>query len=267
MIQEADRLFRRYMQALGWLGDPGLVELVRTHLIKVPVENVSAILADKRALPDVETFLDGIANQDLGGNAFTNNGYFAELLRYLDYDVELLAADRDGVPFGHAVLQVLHEGRPHLVDVGLGAPFYEPLPLDRLPLRIESGDWHYALEAHSDPGCFALTTTFQGGPASTFVIRPEPRKLSEFSAAIRDYLDPAGAALGRLRLTRIFTWGVATIDNATVAITRHNETQRQALGDLDALADAVEGELQLPRAPIREAVATLSRRGVDVFAS
>lgn len=267
MIQEADRLFRRYMNCLGWLGDPGLVELVRTHVVKVPVENVSALLGrgGAKGLTDVERFIEGIERYDLGGDAFTNNGYFAELLRYLDYDVELLGADVDGEPLQHAVCQVLHEDRPHLVDLGLGAPFYEPLPLDRLPLRIESGYHVYVLDRHRDAGCFEMTTLRRGARHTSYVVRPEPRKLADFGAVIRGQLAAGSPALAHLRITRIFPSHVAAIDDRTVSITRHNETESREVSDPDALVDAVVTDLQLPRAPIHDALAALDKRGVKLF--
>lgn len=262
MIQEADRLFRRYMNCLGWVGDPGLVELVRTHVIKVPSENVSALLGrgGAKGIPDVESFLDGVERLDLGGSSFTNNGFFAELLRYLDYDVELLGADVDGQPLGHAVCQVLHDDRPHLVDLGLGAPFYEPLPLDRLPIRIESGDLVYVLDRHHDAGSFEMTTHRRGARHTSYVVRPTPRKLADFGDSVR-----RGATESHLRVVRIFPSHVAAILDRTVSITRHNETESREVDDVDALADAAVTDLQLPRAPIRDAVAALERRGVSIF--
>lgn len=267
MIQEADRLFRRYMNCLGWVGDPGLAELVRTHLIKVPVENVSALLGrcGAKGQPDVERFIEGIERFDLGGDAFTNNGYFAELLRYLDYDVELLGADVDGRPLGHAVCQVIHEDRPHLVDLGLGAPFYEPLPLDRLPIRIESGDHVYVLDRHRDAGRFEMTTHYRGARLTSYVVRPEPRKLADFGEVLRANLAAGSAALSHLRIARIFPSHVAAVEDRLVSITRHNETESHEVGDADALAEAVVTDLQLPRAPILDAVAALKKRGVDLF--
>lgn len=268
MIQEADRLFRRYMQALGWLGDPGLFELVRTHVIKVPVENVSGLLCGKTTLPDIEAFLAGIRERDLGGDALTNNGYFAELLRYLDYDVELLGGEIDGDPFAHAVIKVLEDGRPHLVDVGLGAPFYEPIAVDALPFRMECGDWVYSIEAHADADTYTLTTRFQGAAATTCVIRPTPRKLADFAPTIERRLSAGSDWLSRLRITRVFAASrVATIDNASVAITHHNETNRRPLADLEALSGSVVEDLQLHNLPIADAVAALKARGVDVFAA
>jgi arylamine N-acetyltransferase len=266
MIQEADRLFRRYMQALGWLGDPGLFELVRTHVIKVPVENVSALLSGKTTLPDIEAFLAGIRERDLGGDVFTNNGYFAELLRYLDYDVELLGGEIDGDPFAHAIIKVLEGGRPHLVDVGLGAPFYEPIAVDALPFRMECGDWVYRIEA-GDADTYTLTTQFKGDVATTCVIRPTPRKLADFAPTIARRLRDGSDWLSRLRITRVFAASrVAAIDDASVAITQHNETNRKQLDDLEALSESVVEDLQLHNLPVADAVAALKARGVDVFA-
>jgi len=266
MIKDADRLFRSYMQALGWLGDPGLFELVRTHLIKVPVENVSALLADAPGLPTIESFLEGISSRDLGGDAFTNNGYFAELLRYLDYDVELLGGEIDGDPCAHPILKVIEDGEAYLVDVGLGAPIYEPIPVSSLPLRIESGDWVYTLGNHSDAGSFVLTTAVRGTTTTSALIRPTPKTLEDFAPSVlRRHND--GPSLQHLRITRVFAASrIVSVADANLETTQHNETQRRTLADLEALSLCVVEDLQLPNLPIGEAVDALSKRDVDIFA-
>ncbi len=93
-----DELYRRYLVILGWVGDPGLHELVSSHLIKVPYENVTQLIAPagsetSKELQPIGAFLDGIAERDLGGGDFTIPIHFASLLQFLDYEVELLGAD------------------------------------------------------------------------------------------------------------------------------------------------------------------------------
>ena len=94
-----DELYRRYLGILGWVGDPGLHELVSSHLIKVPYENVTQLIASAGAgasseLQPIGAFLDGIAERDLGGGDFTIPIHFASLLQFLDYEVELLGGGR-----------------------------------------------------------------------------------------------------------------------------------------------------------------------------
>ena len=271
MIQEADRLFRRYMSCLGWLGDPGLFELVRTHVVKVPVENVSAILAQaeggRAGLPDVEAFLSGIERHDLGGSGLTNNGYFVELLRYLDYDAELLGADVDGRPLAHAVCRVLYDDRPHLVDVGLGAPLYEPIPLDRgLPYRVQSGERTYVLDRHAAEGCYEMVTLERGARVSSYVVRPAPRRLADFAPGVQALHAADGEHLRHLRVTRIFASRRATLRDCEVTIARDGESASRRLPDLAALEAAMQEDFQLPRLPIARAAQALRLRGIDVFA-
>ena len=268
MLQDADRLFRRYMQALGWLGDPGLFELVRTHLIKVPVENVSAILAETPGIPTIESFLDGIRAKDLGGDAFTINGYFAELLRYLDYDVDLLSGEADGDPFAHAIIRVVEDGVPYLVDVGLGAPLYEPIPLSSLPLKVESGDWVYTLDHHGDADTFVLTTAVCGRTTRSLVIGPTPRKVDDFNPTVVRLSSADDPYLRHLRITRVFAASrIVSLADATLATTHHNETKRRPFADLEALSTSVVEDLQLHNLPVGEAVEALRARGVDIFSA
>ena len=143
-----DELYRRYLGILGWVGDPGLHELVSSHLIKVPYENVTQLISNSNELQPIGAFLDGIAERDLGGGNFTIPIHFASLLKFLDYDVELLGADVAGVPRSHAVCRVGFEDTHYLVDIGYGAPFYQPIALNSLPNVILHGDFQFAVDRH-----------------------------------------------------------------------------------------------------------------------
>ncbi|WAS99141.1 arylamine N-acetyltransferase [Nannocystis punicea] len=267
-----DDLFRRYLGILGWVGDPGLHELVSSHLIKVPFENVSKLLrpadAPANAIPPIEEFLRGIGEQDLGGTCYALNAHFAALLQFLDYDVELLAADAGGVPRAHAVCRVSFEDQLHLVDVGYGAPFYHPIPLDSLPLQIPHGALGYALDRHaSHREAVEVVMLHQGARIHNYIAKPPPVAPDGFAAAIERSNAPDAHFMRRLKIIRFFASRVLEIDNNRLITTHHNITTVTPIRDLDELEAIVHEALQLPRMPVREAAEALQARGIDIFAT
>lgn len=268
-----DDLFRRYLGILGWAGDPGLHELVSSHLIKVPFENVSKLLRPDGApkLPPIEEFLRGIAEQDLGGTCYAIATHFAALLEFLDYDVELLAADSGGVPRSHAVCRVRIDEQACLVDVGYAAPFYHPIALDQLPQTIPHGDTTYFIDRHvSHREAVEVTATQGGARAFGYVAKPPVIPPGGGAAAFTPMADRACAPdaqfMRRLRISRFFASRVLEVRNNRLVTTHHNITTVTPIRDLDELEAIVHEALQLPRMPVREAVEALKARGVDIFA-
>lgn len=268
-----DDLFRRYLGILGWAGDPGLHELVSSHLIKVPFENVSKLLrpADAPRLRSIDEFLRGIAEQDLGGTCFALAIHFAALLEYLDYDVELLAADTGGAPRSHALCRVRVEDDEHIVDVGYGAPFYLPIALGALPQVVPHGDTNFVVDrAGPPPGGVEVAAMQAGGRAFGYVARPPGLAPAEgataFAAAIERACAPDATYMRRLRISRFFASRVLEVHDNRLITTHHNITTVTPIRDIDELEAIVHEALQLPRMPVREAVEALRARGVDIFA-
>lgn len=264
-----DDLFRRYLGILGWAGDPGLHELVSSHLIKVPFENVSKLLrpADAPKLPPIEEFLRGIGDQDLGGTCYAIASHFTTLLQFLDYDVELLAADAGGTPRAHAVCRVRLDDQLHLVDVGFGAPFYHPIALDSLPLHVPHGDVAYTLDRHvSHREAVEVVMLRKGAKVTNYVAKPPVVAPEGFAAAVERTYAPDAPLMRRLRIIRYFASRALEIDNNRLVTTHHNITTVTPIRDIDELEAIVHEALQLPRMPVREAVDVLRARGVDIFA-
>ena len=151
--------YPRYLRLLGMGGLPsglgGLRQLVRAHLCRVPFENVSKLLLHGREraarLTTLAEFLDGIEFRDLGGTCYTSNPFFAGLLRALGYDADLLGAAMSR-PDVHTSIRVRLDAVGYHVDVGYGAPFREPLRLDRLPCEVAEGSYRYVLDRGPGPG-------------------------------------------------------------------------------------------------------------------
>jgi len=273
-----DELFRRYLGILGWVGDPGLHELVSSHLIKVPFENVSKLLASVQpagasavpelpGLPDIDTFLRGIAEQDLGGTCFAIAVHFTRLLSFLDYEVELLGADVGGVPRSHAVCRVGFEDEQYLVDVGYAAPFYQPISLVALPTRVPHGDVTYVVDRHvSGAGALEVTTLRGANKVQSYVAKPPALEAAGFAQAIERSASDSARFMRSLRISRFFASRVLEVVDNTLVTTHHNITTVTPIRDINELEAVVHEQMQLPRLPVREAVEVLSGRGVDIFA-
>ena len=273
-----DELYRRYLGILGWVGDPGLHELVSSHLIKVPYENVSLLLRSTEPtrtadVTPIDTFLENIAEHDLGGDGFSIPIHFASLLKFLDYEVELLGADvtdASGVARVHAVCRVTFEDTPYLVDIGYGAPFYQPISLAALPLNVPHGDHQYVIDRHSAgagaTGPIEVTTLRGGAPVQSYVARPPALSPESFSEASAQARDPDNRALRSLRISRFFASRVLEIFDNTLVTTHHNITTVTPIRDIEEMETIVRDQLQLVRCPVRQAVDILRSRGVNIFA-
>jgi N-hydroxyarylamine O-acetyltransferase len=114
----------------------GLATLMQAHLMTVPFENLD-VYWQVPVATSAEHSVSKIVDRGRGGWCFELNGAFAHLLTALGYDVRLLgAAVLLGGPndvVDHLTLEVVVEGRPHLVDVGFGDGFARPLPLNGKP--------------------------------------------------------------------------------------------------------------------------------------
>ncbi|MGC7098008.1 arylamine N-acetyltransferase family protein [Amycolatopsis lurida] len=127
-----------YLNRLGLSERPaadldGLRLLQRTHLAKVPFENLDIHLGVPITLTE-ESVVDKIVHRHRGGICYELNGAFALLLRDLGFEVALLGAAtfrENGELYpklAHLALRVdLDE--PWLVDVGFGRFARQPLRL------------------------------------------------------------------------------------------------------------------------------------------
>ncbi len=129
----------RYLRRIGYRGDVGptsdvLVALAQAHVQTVPFENFDIHLRTPIEL-GLKAIYDKIVAARRGGFCYELNGLFAELLRALGFEVELLSARVRGSRglgprFDHLTLRVVtEEGRAFLVDVGFGGGPPAPLPI------------------------------------------------------------------------------------------------------------------------------------------
>ena len=137
MVSDAD-LVARYLDRIGLaLAPPATVDgvetLMRAHLTNVPFENLD-VYFQQGVSTDPTWSLSKVLDRRRGGWCFELNSAFAALLEALGFDVRLLGAAvllrGPNRIVNHLALEVVIEGRPHLVDVGFGDGFAVPLPLN-----------------------------------------------------------------------------------------------------------------------------------------
>jgi arylamine N-acetyltransferase len=163
-------------------GLDGLRRLVRAHVQKVPFENSASLLrrhaAGEGPVPqlDTETLLGSWEAGRAGGVCFEHTEMFGRLLVELRYSVTPIAGEIS-FPGSHQALLVELGGARWLVDVGNGAPFFEPFPLDR-PFEIERFGLGYRFDVDpDDPGVWIQERALEGGwhPYCRYFLRPQSR--------------------------------------------------------------------------------------------
>lgn len=143
-----EALVKRYLSFLNTDIQSPSVEylrcLIRRHLHSIPFENLSKYRYYTRQgtsgfqwLPSMETYLDHIEHERLGGNCYILNIHFGRLLASLGFQVETIRATNGNV---HLANKVTVEERSYYVDVGYGAPLFEPLLPEEQPRFCRRGE-------------------------------------------------------------------------------------------------------------------------------
>ena len=263
----------RYLRLLGMDAAPsglaGLWAIVRAHVTRVPFENVSKLLlygreGRARAITLAE-FLDGIEHRDLGGTCYSSNPFLVDLLRTVGYEADLLGADMSE-PDVHTSIRVRLDGIDYHVDVGYGAPLYEPIRLDRLPYAVEWGRCRYVVEESNRLGEYVMSHYEDGRRKHGYVVHPPARDAGFFLPIIAASFEPARTFMRCLRIVRFFDGYSADLHDRVLTISRPGSSDQTRLDTRAQLRNAIDGVLGMPRCPIEEAVAIYeSVNGVRLF--
>ncbi len=130
-----------YLNFLNLDGPPpvtleGLTQLTRAQVRNVPFESISSIVRraehPRGRVPEVDTRakLAAWIGRRGGGVCFEVVATFEPILRELGFQVRAINAEI-GWPGSHQALVVDIDAAAYLVDVGNGAPFLEPIPLNQ----------------------------------------------------------------------------------------------------------------------------------------
>jgi arylamine N-acetyltransferase len=256
---------QRYLALLGVPARPpsltALGELCAAQLARIPFENVSKLIQAGRGeppvLPSIGLFLDRVEHAFLGGTCYACNAFFGALLTRLGYDVRYCGADMSR-PDVHLVNVVSLAGRRWLVDVGYGAPFLGPMPLeDDDPVIIRRGLDRYRLYAATETSRPRLEHRHDGEVVHGYTLNPRARRLEEFASMVAASFRPEAPFLNRLRIVRHGAERTVAVRDLTVQVITGKHVRQRDLPDRDALLTVVEVLLQIPRDFLAEALAAL----------
>lgn len=258
--------FARYLGLLGLEARPpaleALRELTAAHLYRVPFENLSKLLHrhdSAMRLPAIDRFLDGIAWHGFGGTCYSNNYHFSLLLGFLGYDVRFCGADMSR-PDVHVVNVVTLAGHEYLVDVGYGAPFAEPMPLDRRDdVVVALGTDRYRLQPRDPDGRSTLEMHRDGRLRHGYRLNPRGRRIEEFAGVIESSFSPAATFMNALVIIRFRPGGSTSLHNLSLRESQGLTQHVSEIPDLQALPATLEARFGIAAEAARRALA-----GVDL---
>lgn len=262
-------LLARYLNLLGVQkrkpSVEALCELVRSHLLRVPFENISKLYYKKhrrlRGLPSLELFLDGIERFHFGGTCYTSNYYLYQLLANLGYQAKLCGADMSN-PDVHLVSMVTVDEREYLVDAGYAAPFLTPLPRDlTADYIIVLGCDRYVLKPQDARGCSRMELYRDGKLQHIYLAKPWPRQIHEFEQVIVDSYRDEATFMKALLLARFFPGRSLVIRNLTVIESQGAVSNIRTLASQDELAQVVYEYFAIPKEFTEDAVSGLGQLG------
>ena len=267
---QSDQTFDRYLSILGVEARPPGIEhlsrLVQAQIMRVPFENVSKLWLKKTrgatSVPSLEDHLDGIERYNFGGTCYANNPFFAQLLRYLGYDVTICGADMSK-PDVHIVSIVRLDGREYLVDVGYGAPFFDPMPRD-LDLEIVFGAGRFVLRSQDTLGRSKMDMYRDGELIHGYLVKPEPREIGHFSRVIGESYSSEATFMNVLVVERFDIGRSMRFHNLTLTQSTRDTTQTTQLADREELVEAVEHHCEIDADIVREAIAGIPLRA-DIY--
>ena len=259
---------RRYLAVLGLKPAPPdlefLRQVVRAHVERIQFENISSILR-RAAWPtgpvpplDRDSLLDRWVDGRGGGVCFELADMCGMLLRGLGYAADTVL----GVvtfPGSHQAVVVTLDGVRYLVDVGNGAPFFEPIPLDGVREVHRSG-LKFRVHASADAGKDVWIQDRWQGTGWRQFCRYDPRPADESARAAayqRHHVRGASWVVDYPRLIRCTP--DAVLQWVPHELTRYT-AQGKAIEPLSSI-EAIRTIFELPTLPLREALVALDRDG------
>jgi arylamine N-acetyltransferase len=265
-------VYERYLSILGVAPEASSLDhlrrLVRAQITRVPFENISKLYLEKTQgasfIPSLGDHLDGIERFGFGGTCYANNPYFADLLRHLGYDVDLCGADMSN-PDVHIVSIIHLEGREYLVDVGYGAPFYEPMARDLdHEQEIVFGRNRFVLHPQDAQRRSRMDHFLDSELIHGYVAKPEPRTIDHFDEVIRHSYTAAATFMNVVVVERFFADRSVRFHNFTLTESTPDSATTTRLAGREELAAALEHHCDFPTHIISEAIADIALEG-DIY--
>ncbi len=240
-----------------------LGRLVRAHLSTVPFENVTSILRRRAHLGqpvpplDPKTLLTAWEQKRGGGLCYEEADTFGRLLVALGFRARVVLGFITFLGSHHAVL-VEVDGRRYLVDVGNGAPFFEPIPLDR-PFEVRRAGLAYRFRPGDAAEMWLQDRWIDDAWAPFCRYELGPTDPSQRQAAFQRHHTPGdGWVVGRLTLARCTENEVYRLrDQEFTRFTAEGKHTEQVTQPEDR-ARLVADVFGLPGLPVEEAVQALA---------
>ncbi|MGD8781395.1 MAG: arylamine N-acetyltransferase [Ignavibacteria bacterium] len=273
-MNDQNHLFEKYLNHLNvekkHVSLKALAELQTAQIIKFPFENISKLLLWEKGytkeLIDFETHLDNSIEFNCGGTCYANNYYFNSLLKYLGYDATLHGANMGKSIDVHLVNIVKIENKRYLVDVGYGAPFYKPIPLDGIkPFEINWSVFKYVLTNEPD-NRHKITVYKNGTNVHHYIINKEKRNIKHFREAVQNSFRGEAEFMNRLRLIKYFDDYSIELSNMKYTIHKDGSSFSHTIKNVDELEYIVHNKFDLPKLPIRKAYSILTeKKKINLF--
>jgi arylamine N-acetyltransferase len=260
----------RYLRLLGLSGIEhdrpsvdALGHLCRAQVTMVPFENVTAILRRARTgegpVPAVDTdaMLNAFEARAGGGVCVDATPTFRRLLLALGYAARPTMA-QISFPGSHQASIVTLDRAEYLIDVANGAPFFEPIPIDRETIVARAGlSWRFRRES-PDMLVQDRQIADKWKPFCWYGVRP-PDTAEVEVAYQRHHLVGTSWVVGNLTVVRSTEREVVRLRDAELV--RYSASgavsEQVAQGDLRRIVDEVFG---MPGLPVEDACTVLRTR-------
>lgn len=254
----------RYLALLGIeQAAPSLdafTRLVQAHVFAVPFENVTALLRRRDhptgpvPPPDPAGLLAGWEQRAGGGVCFEIAMMVARLLTALGYRAHLVLG-QISLPFGHNAVVVELDGRQYLVDLGNGAPIFEPIPLGE-PFEVHRHGLSFRFRAGDTPHALIQDRMIDGAWNAHCLYSLLPAHDADRDAGYQHHHTPnASWVTGTLTMVRSTADAVYALRDTT--LTRHTSGGKttQSITDAHEFARMAADVYGLPALRIAEALA------------
>lgn len=254
-------LFQKYLSLLGTVkSNPSfelLEKIVRTHLIKVPFENVSKLLFKQRgmsSIPDLAAFLEGIEKNNFGGTCYANNYYLYLLLEHIGFNIKLCGADMKN-PDVHLISVVKIDDRQYILDGGYAAPFFRPLPIDLTTDHVIAlGSEKYIVRPKDENGRIKVEQFSNNKLQHWYTADLQPRKIDEFRKVISDSYGNDAVFMNAVRISKFSEGGSLVLKNLMFTETDGSKSVTKKL-TRDELPDFVGEKFGMPVNLVKQAIA------------
>lgn len=255
----------RYLALLDVPAGPPSLEqlsaLVRAHVLTVPFENITAILRRRDhpegpvPQPDPEQLLSNWESRSGGGVCFEIAMMFERLLSALGYKTHLVLG-QISLPFGHQAIIVELDGRRYLVDMGSGAPIWNPQLLDNGTTEVHVHGLSYRFRPSDDPGEMFQDRMIDGEWKQHCKYTMSPAADEDKNKGYQHHHTP-NASWVTGSLTMVFSTENEVYSLKDTALTRHTAAGKsvETLTDEASYRKTVAEKYRLPQLSIADALA------------